>query len=717
MRAIFKKEIMTYFHSVLGYFFIAAIWFVFAIYALAYNLRFGSPYVGLTVSAIPALFFVAIPFLTMKTLSDEKRNRTDQLLMTSPVSVYKIVIGKFLGVTFVFIIPTVLILLYSLYLNMFGSISMIDTAVALLAYALYGMACIAVGIYISSLTEKSILAAAITFVIIFCTYMMDGLKSLVSANENLITKVMDIFDAAKRFDMLVSIEYDATGNIYSTSSFDLSAVIYFISIIFVMLFLTVWRIKRKRVTFSIKNYAFNIGGVSFAVFIIALVVFANMFIVKIPENYRIVKFDNKELYGISQQTKNVLNSLGYDIKIYVLSKEENVDNTLNNTLKEYKSMSDKISVEYIDITKNTNFAEKYTNQTLSEGSLIIESEKRFKVIPFSSIYEFEYDYSTYTQNITGYDGEGQITSAIDYCVRDNMPKVYIIAGHNEYELNTGFTGILEKENIDYSTISLMNYDEIPEDAKCVIINAPETDFSKDDSEKVINYLNKGGKVIITTEFVQNSLTNFENIISDFGMTIKHGCIADNTFDNYYQSQIYLLPDINYADETMDIAGEYSYIMAPLAQAITVPENEVENMTYTRLLTTSDKAVLKSGKNQIKTFEKEEGDEEGSFCIGVKAQKEIAEDTYGTLYVFGSAQMFTDDIDAYVSGNNKKLFKNIVKITSDISESISIPVKSYSIPKLMVAESNIHLFIVVAIIVIPLTIILTGMIVWLRRRKL
>ena len=58
-----------------------------------------------------------------------------------------------------------------------------------------------------------------------------------------------------------------------------------------------------------------------------------------------------------------------------------------------------------------------------------------------------------------------------------MPKVYIIAGHNEYELNTGFTGILEKENIDYSTISLMNYDEIPEDAKCVIINAPETDFS------------------------------------------------------------------------------------------------------------------------------------------------------------------------------------------------------------------------------------------------
>ena len=210
-----------------------------------------------------------------------------------------------------------------------------------------------------------------------------------------------------------------------------------------MLFLTVWRIKRKRVTFSIKNYAFNIGGVSFAVFIIALVVFANMFIVKIPENYRIVKFDNKELYGISQQTKNVLNSLGYDIKIYVLSKEENVDNTLNNTLKEYKSMSDKISVEYIDITKNTNFAEKYTNQTLSEGSLIIESEKRFKVIPFSSIYEFEYDYSTYTRNITGYDGEGQVTSAIDYCVRDNMPKVYIIAGHNEYELNTGFTGILE----------------------------------------------------------------------------------------------------------------------------------------------------------------------------------------------------------------------------------------------------------------------------------
>ena len=76
------------------------------------------------------------------------------------------------------------------------------------------------------------------------------------------------------------------------------------------------------------------------------------------------------------------------------------------------------------------------------------------------MYETEIDYSTYSQNVTGYDGEGQLTSAIAYCTSNDMPKVYMITGHNEYTLDSGFTTALEKENIDYETISLMEYDAI-----------------------------------------------------------------------------------------------------------------------------------------------------------------------------------------------------------------------------------------------------------------
>ena len=100
-----------------------------------------------------------------------------------------------------------------------------------------------------------------------------------------------------------------------------------------------------------------------------------------------------------------------DVTIYVIVNEDNQDTTLGQTLQRYDDLSDHITVEYVDPTVNPRFHTQYTDSTISINSLIVVSDKRNRVIDYSDIYESSFDYSTYTSTTTGYDGEGQITSA------------------------------------------------------------------------------------------------------------------------------------------------------------------------------------------------------------------------------------------------------------------------------------------------------------------
>ena len=720
MTAIYKKELHSLMHTMIGWLFMLVIICLFSIYASVYNMAYGSPYVAYSLDAILFLFFITVPILSMRVLAEERKQKTDQLLLTSPVSVGKIVLGKYLAMVTVFLIPVALFCLFPLFLSRYGTVPMAESYVAVLAFTLYGLAAIAVGLFLSSLTENIVIAAVVTFVVLFITYMMQGIKGLISSTGNLITDFLGIFDFYSHYSGMISSVTDVTGNSRITTVFDVTVVVYFISVIVLMLFLTTQSIQKRRYTVSVKNHSMRnitMGAYSSItiVIVIALTAAVNLIVQKLPDKYTSIDVSSNQLYSITEQTQQVVRGLEEEVQIYVLAKEENADEVLRQTLAKYAELSSQVKISYIDPLLNPNFASSYTSDSISQNTVIVETQKRYKVIPYSDFYETEFDYSTYQQSVTGYDGEGQLTSAIAYYISDDMPKIYVIAGHNEYTLDTGFTTAIEKENIAYETISLMDYDAVPEDARCIIIHAPEKDFSADDADKVIAYLNNGGKAIITTEYVNAELPNFKRILSEYGMTLQEGCVVDNNAENYYQAQIFLLSSVEYADETEGLHGSYSYVMAPFAQAVTVPENEVEQMTYTKLLTTSEDSVLKSADKEITTFEKEEGDIEGPFCIGVKAEKTDGEIT-SVLYVFTSAQLFTDQYDSYVSGNNKQLFSNIMGTIANHEVSVSIPVKSYTLDWLTVPEKDSRIFKSIGMIVIPAVLFIAGLGIWLVRRK-
>ena len=412
-----------------------------------------------------------------------------------------------------------------------------------------------------------------------------------------------------------------------------------------------------------------------------------------------------------------------DVTIYVLVNQDNQDTTLGQTLQRYDDLSDHITVEYVDPTVNPMFYTQYTTGNISTNSLIVVSGKRSKVIDYNDVYEssYDFDYSTYSYNTTttGYDGEGQITSALDYVLNDDMPKVYMTTGHNELSLSNTFTSALNKENVDYETVNLMDLDTIPDDAACLFINGATSDFSSDDKDKVIDYLNNGGKVILVTGYTDEETPNIDAILSYMNLSIAKGLVVENDSNGYYRSPYYILPTQSSDSYTSGTYGKYLFL--PYSQGIIVPEEvstdetATGDITYNVFLSTSDSSFAKQDVNNPQDFSQGENDVNGPFALGVEAVKTL-DDGDATLVVYGCEQLFTDDANSVVSGANLNLFTNTFSGMADHETSVSIPVKSYEVSNLVVDSAQILLLGLLVTVILPVGCMIAGFVIWFGRRK-
>ena len=154
MFAVLKREFRSYFQNVIGWLFVAALMALFGLYFYVYNLRQGYPYLYYTLSAITIIFMIAVPILTMRSFAEDRKNKTDQLMLTAPVPVAKIVLGKYLAMLAVFTVDIAVFCVTPLILRAFGTIPMGESYIAILAFWLYGAASIAVGMFISAFDGK-----------------------------------------------------------------------------------------------------------------------------------------------------------------------------------------------------------------------------------------------------------------------------------------------------------------------------------------------------------------------------------------------------------------------------------------------------------------------------------------------------------------------------------------------------------------------------------
>lgn len=182
MSAVYKKELKAYFTGMTGAVFICFILLMTGIFTVVYNLQGLYPNFEVTLNQVVFVYLLAIPVLTMRSVAEEKHSRTDQLLYSLPMSMTSIVLAKYLAMVTVLAIPVAVMAFYPLLLASFGTVQLSSAYAMLLAFFLLGAALIAIGMFISSLTESQVIAAVISLGATLLIYFMSGLANMVSTD-------------------------------------------------------------------------------------------------------------------------------------------------------------------------------------------------------------------------------------------------------------------------------------------------------------------------------------------------------------------------------------------------------------------------------------------------------------------------------------------------------------------------------------------------------
>ncbi len=285
MLAIYKKELRSYFTSMLGYVFIAFFLVIIGIYFFVNNLYYMYANFEYTLTSISFIFVLLVPLLTMRLMAEENKQKTDQLLLTSPLTASSIVLGKFLAVFTIFFSVMLITCFYPLIMSRYGEVPMGSAYASILGFTLVGGVYLSIGLFISSLTESQVVAAVISFITFLITLLIQGIASVIPSDnktayiifaaiviliclvlyqlmknltisiiagiigegiltavylqkptlfDGIIVKIFGWFSILSRFDS------------FNYGIFDASGVIYYISIMFIFIFLTIQVIKKKR---------------------------------------------------------------------------------------------------------------------------------------------------------------------------------------------------------------------------------------------------------------------------------------------------------------------------------------------------------------------------------------------------------------------------------------------------------------------------------------
>ncbi len=286
MLAIYKRELRSYFQSMIGCVFVAFLVAFTGIYFVAYNLNAGYPYFSYTLSGSLIVFLVGIPLITMRSFSEERKNKTDQLLLTAPVGLHKVVLGKYLAMVSVLAVPNIIFCLFPLIIKLQGISYLKVDYISIGVFFLLGCVYIAIGMFLSSLTESQIIAFITAFGVLLVLYLWDGILSFLPSSaisgvvgiiiiltivaayvqqmtgnwmisggieligaavcvvvyimksslfENLLTKILGNLALANIFT-----------DITSNSIVDISGIVLYLSIIVVFIFLTIQTIQKRR---------------------------------------------------------------------------------------------------------------------------------------------------------------------------------------------------------------------------------------------------------------------------------------------------------------------------------------------------------------------------------------------------------------------------------------------------------------------------------------
>ena len=478
--------------------------------------------------------------------------------------------------------------------------------------------------------------------------------------------------------------------------------------------------KKFKLTSASNGKVFRNGLYSTAILAVAIVlaILVNLLVRAIPSKYTEFDLSEAGLYTLGSDTVQLVQGLQQDVTIYYLAETGSEDAIITKLLDKYAAESSHLRWEQKDPAVYPTFAAQYSVQDASSGCLILVSGEESTTIDASDLYVYDYSnyYTTGSYSVT-FAGESQITSAIYRLTSGEESHAYYTTNHGEQTPSDSLLKALTAQNIDAEPLDLLT-SEIPEDCELLIIETPSSDFASegslvDEISMLRNYLNEGGKVLLTTDGY-NSTPNLDELMSEFGLSRTQGLVVEGDADHsLYNYPYYLLPD--YAQttesETLDGVDSSSHVLLQMAQGITI--TELDDVTAETLLTTSSDAYSKVAGYEMTTTDREDGDLDGPFALAVWAEN----DTTGAQVIWiGCGNMDNEQLYQSIPGNLTFLQACAASLTGQ-SSSLLIDSKALEADPITVPASAATALGLTFVFILPALVLVAGAaVVLLRRRK-
>ena len=504
------------------------------------NLMLTYPSIDAVVATMSIISAILIPVIACFSINGERKRGTDELLAVLPLTRAQIVLGKFFGILSFLMIPTGVMFIYPVIAGFFGDPVYLYSYVTLLLFVVFEAFIVALSLAFSAAFKKGWIAITVTYGVLLVLFLIGSFSVLMPEVIGNICRALSPF---RQFDTIVF------------GVLDISALAYFILLTLVLLLVTVrlyCKRKSKRANaWTVKTVA--VAAVS-AVAIAALSV--------LPTTVRWIDVSANKIYSTSDTTKSLIGPLDEDITVYLIDNDGS-EPKLVNAIERYCDSSKRITLETVDTSKDTEFREKYGFSADANLSfcLVVESAKRWRVISSDALfvwYNAETGYmstSDYSSTISSLkamidqyypyyssmnssqqtqlqeyislyeslvydvtqclDVENVLSTAIEYVTADVIPTFYFLTGHGE-------------KNTQGGPLDITGLSKIPEEAAMLVINTPDEDYSDAETDMLIDFMERGGRLIVFTGKQNNSMPNLARLLASAGLSLEADAIEGET---------------------------------------------------------------------------------------------------------------------------------------------------------------------------------------------
>jgi ABC-2 type transport system permease protein len=486
--------------------------------------------------------------------------------------------------------------------------------------------------------------------------------------------------------------------------------------------------KKNPLIESLSAAKFRHGGYATLLIVAALavVIIVNVLVDQVPGKLDLTK---NKIYSLSEETYKLLDSLKADVTVTTVGKKGSEDPTVRTILEKYAAHGKHVKLQTLDPDLNPGWTKQYdtTGQGLGPGTLVVAAGKKFKTIGVYDMYN--YDTSNYDPTnpnsqpqLTSLSVEQRVTSALQYVTADKNVTAYVLNGHGELTLGTlGMSSAVSNENYEVKELSLLTQNTVPADANIVLILAPKRDLAAEDADKLRTWLAGGGRMVVLMDVISpvNPMPNLAELLKTYGVEVQGVVVVEGDQNKVAaQNPLFVVPSLEYHDIVSPLRTNNYDLVLIGAQAVKTLDLKKKSLKIEPLLTSSSKSYGKRDIANAKSVQKEGGDLPGPFTLAVAitdpAQAAGGQDT--KLVVVGNVKFLQSGLPNQVPGNGD-FFMNCLGWLKGQKESLTIRPKSVQQMRLSISNLWALLLSGIVVIVLPLLILGSGLVVWLRRRHL